>query len=191
MSQNRAPEMMSGWQRLALPASWLIGTFGAILTFPARIATDGQAPEVVAGVVGILLTVVVALLQSRSTRRLGSRPTVPLLIGFTLLFVIVWFGYSWLLQVWTCDYFQDTRLIVGSKPLPDLLEYLRQSGRAWSEPIDCRLVKEYAGDTQRMFSLGDMGIRYATLLALYFTCWILLTSLVWYTVRLARERQKK
>lgn len=191
MSANATMSVVSGWQRLALPATWLIGTFGAILTFPARIATDGMAPEVVAGIVGIVLTVAVAILQSRPLARRGRWPAVPLLISLTALFVAAWFAYSWLMQVWTCDYFQDARLVVGSTPQPDLVDYLRQSGRVWTEPMDCRLVKEYAGDTRRMFMPSEMGIRYASLLALYFSCWLLLISMIWQSVRLVRQRRTK
>lgn len=187
--RNPAPRSLSSrWTDLARPASWLLCTFGAVITFPVRIAADGQDPRVVAGILGILLCVAMALLRARQERKPQPVQIPVRIAGLALAFTLAWFGYALLLQLWTCDYFAGNRLVVGAAPLPDLVDYLRRTHRLPAEAWDCRLVKEYAGDTLRMYSFASLATRYGVLLLMYLTLWLTLTSLVWASTDLVQRR---
>jgi hypothetical protein len=183
-TRGRAPRSLaSRWKDLATPASWLLCTFGAVITFPVRIAADGQDPRVVGGILGILLCVAMALLRARQARHPPAR-----IAALALGFALAWLGYVLLLQLWTCDYFAGSRLVIGGAPLPDLIDYLQRTHRPPAEAWDCRLVKEYAGDTMRMYPFASLAARYGALLLMYLALWLTLASLVWASTDLVRRR---
>lgn len=191
-SLNKPPPLFSRWQNLALPVAWLVATFGALITFQIRLSASSQGPEVVVGLASVVLCAAVAFIRA------GKRPVTVrrsndkvFLVSVTVCFVCIWVVFSWLREAWTCPYTSTTRLVVASTPSVDFSSYLKARGLGADSSSECAFVKDYVGDTQRMYGYKDLAIRYYTLVGLYLVCWIFMVALVWNSISIVRNFASK
>lgn len=187
--------VFSNWKIVAVPAAWLLATFGFVIAFPIRLSASSQGPEVVIGLAGILIAVVVAILMALHRSKPQRAQPKRLVLGAALCllaFVVSWGAFDYLKEAWTCSYTSQTRLVVGAEPTNTLLAYIAKAPEERQTRTGvCRMVKEFAGDTLAMFDYPNLALRYYTLIGLYLGVWLSLVWLVFGTVMIVTRRRRQ
>ncbi|API51573.1 hypothetical protein BMW22_08025 [Rhizobium leguminosarum] len=162
------------WQPILGIAAWAVAGIGAFLTFPIDLSASSGNGAYIIGGTQAFVAIAFGLLSIAVVGFGVIKPQTWLLYGVGLLaaLVISFFGYLYLYASWTCDYASGVRLVMGSQYSQALTNYLTQKNQA----LSCETVRDFAGDTYRMFGSSQLIMRFVIISAAYMVTWLFLAA---------------
>lgn len=157
--------IQKSWIPLLGTATWLVTSLAAFLVFPIHISSTSNIEGFVVGatvpLVGLVcgFTIVAPRIFQRAMDARFWFWASAVLSG---LCAVTLSSYLYFQLSWTCSYVDEVRLVIGDTQLQDCE----------------RLLKEYAGLTENIFSPSLLRSRFLALAALYVVSWTLVAALV-------------
>lgn len=167
------------WRPIMAVTTWLTAAFCSFVTFPIKISSQSDFDGTVFTSANIMVAITVGLLTALGKTQLANSRNFWFIVSIlcTLIFLSSFSLFFYLRTEWTCQYTPDVRLVVGSTPSTDLQEYLAQQPAGYINSCTT-LLSDYAGETERMFSLNELVSRYIILSLLFFSVWITVAAVV-------------
>jgi hypothetical protein len=154
----------------------MVAGVGAFLTFPLDLSSTAEIGSLFVGATQVFVAAGcgILLLVARNHTSAGRKFWIATAMAALVSLIISFFLYVFLQASWTCPYVNATKLVIGSDPTQELVNYLqRADGRSI-----CNAVFDFAGDTFRMFLLPGLLIRFLLLGLTYVTAWLSLAGVV-------------
>jgi VIT1/CCC1 family predicted Fe2+/Mn2+ transporter len=130
--------------------------------------------------IGAILIVIIAVAVRH--QKTGVRALLIATSASLLTAVIALFGYSALVQSWTCsDYDGRGPITTGSQMLTESAAYAARTGRS-----GCKLIQDYAGDTTAIWNSSELAQRHLIMVAAFIMSVLLFVTAALFAVETVR-----
>lgn len=166
--------IQKAWQPILGIAAWAVAGIGAFLTFPIDLSASSGNGAYIIGGTQAFVAIAFGLLSIAIVVFGVIKPQTWLLFGAGLLvaLIISFFCYLYLSASWTCDYASGVRLVMGSQYSKALTDYLTQK----NQTLSCETIRDFAGDTYRMFGSSELIMRFVIISTVYMVTWLILAA---------------
>lgn len=179
-SDPSPPDVKALWKPILALSTWIAITFCANFSFAIKLSSVSDLDSTVlacANVLVALITGFITLFAYRASERKARSFWTRLALVSGGMFLLAFFLFMILRSLWTCQYTQEVRLVIGLSPTADLLSYLATFD-ASQTPTCSELLADYAGVTERMYAPTALIARFASLVVIFLVIWCSLACAV-------------